>query len=304
MKTDSCKHVNDDLAPCTDGNACTADKCKLGACIATPKVCDDKLPCTTDSCNTLSGDCTVTNDDSASCTDGLACTTGDKCVAGKCVVTPKVCDDGKPCTKDSCVAATGNCAVVNDNTLKCTGTEKCKAYTCSAGSCVIGPLVCNDSNPCTKDSCDIATGACTFTPDDASVCTGTVPCNNYKCNLGKCEGTPKVCDDGKQCTKGACYNSGQKAGQCTYLTFDLNGTCSDGSACTTGDKCAALGLCVGINKDCNDDNQCTYDKCYTNSGNCYHEFAPSGAPCSDGKACTTGDSCQTGKCAYKASTCP
>ncbi|MBM4346088.1 MAG: hypothetical protein FJ100_22170, partial [Deltaproteobacteria bacterium] len=59
---------------CEDGSACTsADGCEAGVCKGAPVVCDDKLPCTLDSCDSTTG-CFATD----SCPWGHACDSGAK----------------------------------------------------------------------------------------------------------------------------------------------------------------------------------------------------------------------------------
>ena len=76
------------------------------------------------------------------------------------MTAPGPCDDGNPCTLDTCTPATGcqhtpraDGAPCPDGNF-CNGTETCQAGTCTPGT----PLVCNDGNACTVDSCDSATG--------------------------------------------------------------------------------------------------------------------------------------------------
>lgn len=95
------------------------------------------------------GTCVVIEDDFA-CSDGDACTVGDACRAGTCVpVMPLPCDDGNPCTVDSCNAITG-CTITatpgvpcddgNDDTLddvcrddtSCAGTPRPQGCGCRA----------------------------------------------------------------------------------------------------------------------------------------------------------------------------
>ena len=94
---------------CSDGTACTsADVCTGGSCAGTPVDCDDKNPCTLDTCDPLA-QCkhAVAN---TPCDDGNACTTGDSCTpslaSAKCLGTPinivTECGDGTPCTTDTC----------------------------------------------------------------------------------------------------------------------------------------------------------------------------------------------------------
>ena len=65
---------------CSDGSVCTdKDECEAGKCVAgAEKVCDDKNPCTTDSCDAKAG-C-----ETATVKDGTGCGTGKLCKAGKC----------------------------------------------------------------------------------------------------------------------------------------------------------------------------------------------------------------------------
>jgi len=89
--------------------------------------------------------------------DGRNCGDDDQC-GGKCKVDAG-CDDGNPCTLDSCGddfacahdAQDGTC----DDGDACTVGDACKEGKCEAGE---DPLDCDDGNPCTDDSCDPAAG--------------------------------------------------------------------------------------------------------------------------------------------------
>ena len=63
---------------------------------------------------------------------------------------------------------------------------------------------CDDGNPCTLDTCDPATGACSHgeamaTCDDGNACTTSDTCSG-----GKCGGVPLVCASTQTCVAGAC----------------------------------------------------------------------------------------------------
>ncbi len=77
--TGNCKYLLQNGA-CTDGDACTeGEKCGNGKCGgSTPKVCDDKNPCTSDWCDNALGCQTSV------LADGFACATGKSCSAGVC----------------------------------------------------------------------------------------------------------------------------------------------------------------------------------------------------------------------------
>jgi hypothetical protein len=302
---------------CNDGNACNgAETCVDGVCFpGTPFVCDDQDPCNgVETCDPGTG----------GCVSGPPCDDGDLCNGVETCDLVNGCQPGTPlppCT---------------DNDA-CNGVETCNP---ADGTCVPGtPLVCDDGNPCTADSCDAALGcvnaaiagpcddadACTTGDtciggscigigtlcDDGNACNGTESCNP---STGLCEaGTPPACDDGNPCTNEVCDN----AFGCLYS--NVTGPCDDGSACTTGDICVA-GACTGVpvvcddndvcngaetcdpgtgsclpgtNLDCNDNNVCTTDTCDALLGCLY---SPAFGPCDDGSPCTTGDTCAAGVC--------
>ncbi|NOX57884.1 MAG: hypothetical protein GXP29_03385, partial [Planctomycetes bacterium] len=202
-------------------------------------------------------------------------------------VSPVECDDGNPCTDDTCDAILG-CLNTN-NTDPCDDSDACTTIdTCSAGACVgSSPLDCDDSNACTDDSCDPGMGCVnannTDPCDDGDACT-TVDA----CSAGACVGSsPLDCNDSNVCTDDSC-DSG--IGCVNTANAD---PCDDGDACTTVDACSA-GACVGSSPlDCNDSNACTNDSCDPGTG-CIN--ANNTDPCDDGDLCTTVDACSGGAC--------
>ena len=143
---------------CDDGDACsTGSECAGGACIGNlPLVCDDKKPCTTDTCDTKKGCIAAAN--SLACDDANPCTSGEVCANSNCQGGKPKCDDGDLCTADSC-DATGVCAN--------TALPNCKA--CTAAS------QCSDSDACTTDNC--TAGKCAWT-----AISGCVGPTNYVIN--------------------------------------------------------------------------------------------------------------------------
>ena len=97
----------------------------------------------------------------STCNDATVCNGTETCQGGICTAgTPLNCDDGNVCTTDSCSptsgcqhANVGNGTPCPDATV-CNGAEICQSGTCTAGT----SLNCNDSNPCTTDSCDPVLG--------------------------------------------------------------------------------------------------------------------------------------------------
>jgi hypothetical protein len=281
-----CSHVSV-AVPCSDGSACTAnDYCTGGACKpGLPKSCDDSNPCTDDTCDPSTG-CVHTNN-SAPCGGGGSCVPGAKCVDGSCLPGAAVpCDDGNPCTIDSCLPQTG-CkheafsGPCTDGDV-CTVSDSCNAGTCQPGAAA----VCKDFNYCTDDKCD-STKGCVFPPNtlacnDGSDCTPADTCTN-----GLCIGSKTGCDDGNPCTADDC-----KGLDCFHIPTQL--PCNDGDACTAVDACQPDGSCQGYNAlPCDDGNACSDDFCDPKSG-CV--FKANVLPCNDGSACTDGDACKAGKC--------
>ena len=170
------------------------------------------------------------------------------------------CDDGNPCTTDTCsneicvhAPITGCCIAHSDcdDHLYCNGVETCGGDNqCDAGTPV----------NCGAQYCDESRDACVqcLTPahcSDNNACNGTETCQAGVC-VG---GTPPNCDDGNACTDDACI----PASGCVH-TNNAN-ACDDGIVCTSPDVCAG-GACVGT------DNCSPGQTCNHTSGAC--EFGP------------------------------
>ncbi|MFQ5479374.1 MAG: hypothetical protein ACE5E4_12240, partial [Candidatus Binatia bacterium] len=222
-----------------------------------------------------------------------ACTTADVCSGGVCSGNSVSCDDGNPCTDDSCDPAAG--CVSTNNTASCDDGNRCTtADSCVAGVCTGGPPPnCDDGNQCTDDSCSPASG-CASVNDDTNLCSnGNASDNPDACvagvclGTGGCQGSDTNCDDANPCTDDTCLPSGA----CDHL--DNASPCDDGDACTNGDTCSG-GTCTGGPLTiCDDGNNCTDDFCDSITG-CLNTANTS--PCDDGNACTSGDVCGNGLC--------
>ncbi|TFH24133.1 MAG: hypothetical protein E4H03_04410 [Myxococcales bacterium] len=282
-----CVNINN-AASCNDGNACTTvDQCVGGSCTgSTPPNCDDSNVCTNDSCSPATGCVHINN--AGSCNDGNACTTVDQCVGGSCAgSTPPNCDDSNVCTNDSCSPATGcvnaNNAAPCDDGDACTTVDQCAGGTCTGSA----PPNCGDSNLCTDDSCNPATG-CVHT-DNTAPCNDADACTTSDvCSGGICVGSaPPQCNDGNACTTDSC----DPGGGCVNANNTV--PCPDGNACN-GDEICGGGSCQpATSLDCNDGDVCTSDSCNPATG-CVN--ANNTAPCDDGNACTTVDQCSGGTC--------
>ncbi len=221
------------------------------------------------------------------CDDGNVCTVGDQCVTGACTGTPLDCDDGNVCTDDACDPAAG-CTHANNNAA-CDDGDACTTNdACSGGACIGGAAPnCDDSNPCTDDSCDPALG-CTHANNAAPCDDGDVCTTNDACSGGACVGgAAPNCDDNNGCTDDSC----DPVAGCLHT--NNTAPCNDADPCTTNDACSG-GACVGgAAPNCDDANPCTDDACDPAVG-CVH--TDNTAPCDDGNACTTNDACSGGAC--------
>ncbi len=283
-----------DGATCSDGTVCTiAAACTAGKCIATQSKCDDANPCTDDGCDALQGGVAACKHfyNAGACNDGNACTLGDGCLGGKCIGLGKLpCDDENPCTADACDVKTGCThgpkagAACTDGDL-CTVSDACE-ITATGAACVGQPMICDDKNACTADSCDAKSG-----------CT--------KAAKGG------ACEDGDACTKGD-YCAG---GQCQAGAFGC-GECTANSDCVAkedGNLCNGTLFCEKITHTCQVDPgtvilcpppigngaECVKSQCDAKSGKCAIAPTNDGGGCNDGNGCTSGDACKQGSCLGK-----
>ena len=195
--------------------------------------------------------------------------------------------------------------------------------------------LCNDDNPCTKDSCLGANG-CEAVALTEGECLDGNPCTVADhCEAGVCIGEAVDCDDDNPCTEDLCTETGG----CDYLPAP--GNCDDGNVCTLGDHCSDS-QCVGeavncqclTNDDCADledenlcngtlycdqsqvpytcavkedsvvdcplptgpDAPCLARQCDADSGACSLVPAGDGAACDDLDSCSLGDTCADGAC--------
>jgi len=208
--------------------------------------CDDANPAihpsASEVCNGIDDDCddVIDNGDGILCGDGNACT-NDVCNgATGCshVNNAAACNDSNVCTDDSCNPASG--CFHTTNTAACIDGNACtKSDHCVAGACVGGPpLDCNDSNVCTNDSCNPASG-CVHTNNTAACIDGSACTTNDACNGGACVGgTPLDCNDSNACTADSCI----PASGC--VNTDNSAACGDGNVCTADVCDPAIGCIV------------------------------------------------------------
>ena len=246
-----------------------------------------------------------------------------------------LCHDHNPCTDDNCTGQEG-CENVPLDGTECGDEDPCTvADHCVAGACEGTPVVCDDNNLCTDDSCGSG-GGCEFTPNSTD-CDDSDPCTlGDKCSEGQCGGVAVACDcqvdedclaleDGNLCN-GTLYCDQQQipyhcavdelsvvdcpgpeggdafcqAPACNHDT----GECSivndhEGFACDDGDPCTLGDKCVAGDCIGADPTNCTDGNPCTDDG-CDPvvgcTHVNNVAPCQDGDACTVGDACFEGQC--------
>lgn len=229
------------------------------------------------------------------------------------------CDDGDPCTIDSCELSTQQCLRIRlacDDGLYCNGVEVCEKGACMPG---ISPE-CDDGVPCTLDSCDEEQDACKNVRDD-SYCDDGVYCNGIeRCDaLAGCVADDVVvCDDGMACTADSCDEA---AGACRY--DPNNSRCDDGQFCNGVESCSVSGGCQPGNApceaplmcddavdacaeciadgDCGGATPCMISTC--DLGVCVATNVSDGTPCADDLFCNGQEVCLSGVCTPSSSPC-
>ncbi|EGG21014.1 PA14 domain-containing protein [Cavenderia fasciculata] len=259
---------------CDDSNECTVNSCKEGVgCVYSPKICDDLDSCTVDTCNNSTGCVHTKIPNCVSCsTKGLVCKTVDLCKpqecnqdATGCVTKDLNCNDGNPCTIDTCL--NGTCV----NSPKCL-SNSCQYASCdvetTGGECVYQQRNCDDLNVCTVDDCDpsLPVGkSCTHKPDpcdDKNACTmdACVSMNSTTTELNKCVHTPVVCPH-KPCMEVACLPTSG----CVYTPVK----CPTNNFCDVATCDANAGGCISYNRTCNAENRdCQNTTCNRENQKC------------------------------------
>ncbi|KAF2077038.1 hypothetical protein CYY_001670 [Polysphondylium violaceum] len=206
------------------------------------------------------------------------------------------------------------------DSLHCETTNQCISFFCNRTTedCQVGPkVICpQPEDKCTFSACDKKNGKCNIykqTCSDSSICTENLcdssigcyfPANNTKCATDKCSTgvctstgcEPKVCPLSTKCK--VSQGCDKKTGECTFKPF----VCNDNIDCTT-DKCDEEKGCIYTpdHSKCNDSNECTIgDQCVVGKGCVYKE-----------KNCTSSDLCQissgcnkkTGQCIFSPVQC-
>jgi len=226
---------------------------------------------------------------------------------GKCIVKctskdDEVCDDGKPCTQDSCDPSKGECINAKLSNQLAPDANQVEGD-CAIALCVDGEKqdlidngdVPDDDNPCTEDLCtegvasntDLASGTTCQDDNDAlaKVCDGVGKC--VQCNgVADCSHLPN--DDDCQTRTCVANTCGQ--------TFTAADTPVNAGLQTTGDCKIVVCDGSGGTKNNNDNpdlpvdgNPCTDDLC--NSGTPTNPNKPQGTSCGSISVCDNSGNC-------------
>jgi hypothetical protein len=304
---------------CNDNNPCTTDTCTASGCKFDPApnvgaTCDDKNTMTFNDMCQSNGSCAGTiaqcNVDSDCGPPADVCAGPRACVAHMCQAgtTPRpdntTCSDGNAATKyDVCRSgvcrgfACGTDAQCSDGDA-CNGVERCVNNACVAGT----PMVCNDNNSCTVDSCSASTCKFDPAPRRGSTCDdGNAMTFNDMCQTnGSCMGTVAQCNVDTDCGAPADLCAGPQvcvAHTCQAGKTPLadNTTCNDGNASTPFDVCRS-GVCRGL--ACGNDAQCSDGQACNGVERCVNNACVAGTPmvCNDGNLCNGTETCVGSSC--------
>ncbi len=276
-----CAHVPLSGPACVIPATAMAGICEAGGC-AGPAchnvTCDDGNSCTVDTCDPATGKCVA-----EAAPDGQACTktvAGCMVQEGKCAgsvcddsgVQVTSCDDGNPCTDDSCsseslcvhipVAAGTSCAdpLVSQSqclVANCDSAGVCETSSLAGQACSLSAA---DAGPCVSGICG-ETGAC------QKVALSGQSCTPPGANLGPCQGG--VCDATGTCTvKGL-------VGKLCEVTAGSGATCAQG-ACDASLVCQPK--TPSAVAPCDADTGCAPKFC-TSNGICKLNTPPNSQPC-------------------------
>ncbi len=293
-----------------DGNPCTGEVfCDLsgeeGFCRVREETiveCDGEADtfCRHNTCDPTDGQCKMTpRNNGTFCESENACAAFAVCEGGECVPQILVdCDDGNPCTDNSCDPVEGcQKALIADGAPcddrnPCTLTSSCMGGICQGDEW----LECDDSNPCTANVCDpFAAEHCVTKPLTSVPCDDGDPCTvQDTCFEGECIGRPLDCDDGNPCTDNHC----DAAGDCVAV-FN-SAPCAEGYFCRTDGVCVE-GECQWQEVDCEHENPCLTGICYEAHRGCVYTAEPD--CCGGDDDCVGDDPCEIGSCDLATNTC-
>lgn len=331
------QNAND--AACEDDDFCTQDSCDdtTGQCLFEAlEGCGTNTSCqTADTPGSSDADVTtcVCEKDSFCCSDWFgwapACVALAQEACGvncDCATLPPAdlacsadtdcdwCGSGNPCDGAwGCVG--GTCQSEGPTVCDASGDKACLQNICNPDTIhcemTVVASACDDDDPCTADSCDDASGACT----NEQKCGTNSPCEAVTWpGSGDPAVTECVCNGAGQdpfCCENAwdslCVSKAEMfcdtSCDCTAPETDLACSSDDDCSFCNEDVCEAHWTCVGntctaggpLVCESAGDQGCLKNTCVSSSGSC--SVVPSGEACDDNDACTA-DQCDgdTGAC--------
>jgi len=151
---------------------------------------------------------------------------------------------------------------------------------------------CDDSNPCTDDSCDEATGVCSNIDvlDPGQRCSDDLYCTINGCNAqGQCTTEPRDCQGNDGCRDYSCDEANDQCVSEAHGKCNDNLYCSQDTCTSTGSttyECSYTASCTNLD----DGNPCTKDECVEKATTfeCAHTEWETIDPdfCTDGNPCT------------------
>jgi MYXO-CTERM domain-containing protein len=189
------------------------------------KICETPTnPCKKNKCdNTTGGECQLVNDDAAKCRKDL-CHEFSQCSGGVCPEgTPIKCDDGNPCTADTCEPEVG-CVNTPDDKATCTDADLCTDTACKNGKCVTADAQCDPFDDChIAGTCNPKSGFC----DSPPAPPGT-----------DCDSGAGKCDDKGKCIPNPITGEGGAGGE---GTMGPGGSGAGGTTTTDGGEPPVVG---------------------------------------------------------------
>lgn len=161
---------------------------------------------------------------------------------------PASCDDGNPCTQDTCSKET-NYKCKTEPIPNCCGNKICETPEVYE-TCALDCPNCDDSNKCTKDSYDYHAQKCVNAPILDAVCCGNTVCETGETYQSCARDCPN-CDDNNKCTKDRYDYHGQKCVNEIIIPCCGNGICDKGAE--------TYSICSTDCPNCDDKNKLTAD---------------------------------------------
>ncbi len=224
------------------------------------------------------------------------------------------CDDDNECTEDICDA--GSCSNTPKGGSSCGGLVFGGKGVCSDAGVCEPPTTCNgllggdrdceDGNECTKDECQ--DDVCVYTPKTGDRCGNVLEDDKFCSAEGVCEDATgpvecqndRDCKDSNDCTDdvcnaGTCFNPILSGEECGFI--GSKGICDEAGECVPPPDTGCQ-----RNRDCDDNLECTTDRCDAETGECSNTanegnacgglIFPGGGTCDADGVCNENPECE------------